>query len=195
LEQLALMRELTRSDRDVRAGAWTQSTRSRCELDGKTWGIVGFGRIGREVALRLQGWGVEILYTDVLRAPAEVERQLDAGFTALDDLLARADVVSLHVPLIESTHHLLDGGRIAAMRPTAYLVNVARGAVVDETALIAALRDGRLAGAALDVFNEEPLLGGHPLTELENVILTPHDAETVTDAVTRIFASKTDGVP
>jgi phosphoglycerate dehydrogenase-like enzyme len=184
---VALMRELPLVDREVRGGEWPQLTRPHFELAGKTWGIVGFGRIGRKVAQRLQGWEVELLYHDALRAPREVEQSLSIAYAELDDLLARADVVSLHVPLVDSTRALLDAGRLAAMKPSAYLVNVARGEVVDERALIDALRDGRLRGAALDVFGTEPLPRGHPLTELENVILTPHAAGTVMEARIRLL--------
>ena len=109
---VALLRELTVIDREVRAGGWPQLTRPRFELAGKTWGIVGFGRIGRQVARRLHGWDVELLYHDALRA-GDVEESLSVQYAELDELLGRADIVSLHVPLLDSTHHLLDERTLA----------------------------------------------------------------------------------
>lgn len=189
---LALMKQLVWLDAEVRKGEWPQqSVRSRghFELAGKTWGVLGFGRIGREVAQRLRGWDVTVLYFDVVKAPAEVEEELGVAFTEVDDVLERADVVSIHTPLTPETRHLIDAAALERMKPGAYLVNVARGEVVDEDALVEALRAGRIHAAALDVFTEEPLPSGHPLTELENVLLSPHTAGTATEAVGRILAA------
>jgi glyoxylate reductase len=182
----ALMRDIVAVDRETRAGEWPQM-RPYYEIAGKTWGIVGFGRIGRHVARRLAGWDAEVIYHDAFRAPEDVEQALEATQVDLDELLARADVVSLHVPLAESTVGLLSAERLALMKPSAYLVNVSRGDVVDEDALVDALANGRLRGAALDVFAEEPLPAGHPLTKLDNVILTPHTAGTVVEARIRVM--------
>jgi phosphoglycerate dehydrogenase-like enzyme len=174
-------------DREVRSGEWSQLTRQHSELAGKTWGIVGFGRIGKHVARRLTGWDVDVVYYDTGRAEPDEERALDATWAELDDLLARADVVSLHVPLVDATTGLLDDARLRLMKPTAYLVNVSRGGVVDEPALVDALQHQRLRGAALDVFAEEPLPSAHAFTGLDNVILTPHSAGTVMEAQIRIM--------
>jgi glyoxylate reductase len=182
----ALMRQLVVVDRAVRAGGWPQMT-PYFEVAGKTWGIVGFGRIGRQVAQRLTGWGTELLYYDAFRPSADVEAATGATFAELDELLARADIVSLHVPLAESTVGLISRARLALMKPSAYLVNLSRGDVVDEDALVDALRAERLRGAALDVFAEEPLPVGHPFTEMDNVILTPHTAGTVMEARIRLM--------
>jgi glyoxylate reductase len=183
---VALGRELAVVDRETRAGLWPQM-RAYYEVFGKTWGIVGFGRIGRQVAQRLAGWGVEVIYHDAFRAPEDIETSLGATLVELDELLARSDFVSLHVPLAPSTTGLLSRERLAMMKASAYLINVSRGDVLDEPAMIDALQNGRLRGAALDVFAEEPLPAGHPLTTLENVILTPHTAGTVMEARIRVM--------
>jgi len=184
---IALMRELAWTDRQIRAGQWPQFGRPNREVANRTWGIVGFGRIGRQVAQRLAGWEMTILYHDAFRPSPEDEAALGVQYAELDDLLARADVVSLHVPLLPDTRHLIDARRLALLKPDAGLVNVARGGVVDEAALLEALREGRLRGAALDVFEQEPLPAGHPFTELDNVILSPHTAGTVVEAQVRIL--------
>ncbi|HVZ85823.1 MAG TPA: D-2-hydroxyacid dehydrogenase [Polyangia bacterium] len=164
---------------------WERDVKSRSdgpgELTGQTLLIVGLGRIGEALAVRARPFGVRVL--GVKRDPsnrhgveAGVDELLPVG--ALDDALGRADHVCLTVPLTPATHHLMDGRRLARMRPGAFLYNVSRGAVIDEAALVAALRAGRLAGAGLDVFEEEPLPASSPLWDLENVILTPHVAGT-----------------
>jgi phosphoglycerate dehydrogenase-like enzyme len=184
---LALMRGLTWTDADVRAGGWPQLTRGHRELAGKTWGIVGLGRIGRQVVKRLAGWDVAISYHDALRADPEDERRLGVSYAGLDELLQTSDVISLHVPLIASTHHVLDRDRLALLKPSAYLINVARGEIIDTEALLEALAGKRFAGAALDVFEHEPLPVDHPLTRLDNVILTPHYAGTAIESRARVM--------
>jgi len=184
---VALMRELAWTDRQIRSGQWPQFGRPNREVAARTWGIVGFGRIGRQVAQRLAGWEMTILYHDAFRPSPGDEAALGVEYAELDDLLARADIVSLHVPLLPDTRHLIDARRLALLKPDACLVNVARGGVVDEAALLEVLREGRLRGAALDVFEQEPLPAGHPFTELDNVILSPHTAGTVVEAQVRIL--------
>jgi phosphoglycerate dehydrogenase-like enzyme len=184
---VALLRELAWTDRQIRAGDWPGLGRSRSELAGRTWGIVGFGRTGREVARHLQHWDVDLLYFDAHRLSSAEEDGLGVTYVELDELLARSSVVSVHVPLLEETRHLLDVRRLALLEPGAYLINVARGGVVDESALLDALTEGRLRGAALDVFESEPLPPGHPFTKVDNVILTPHTAGTVVEAQVRIL--------
>jgi D-3-phosphoglycerate dehydrogenase len=174
---LAAAKGLLSSDQAVRAGEFTAVRRivAAQELRGKTLGVVGFGRIGRRVAeICHAAFDMPVLFTDVL-PQEETARRLDATSVSLDELLARSDVVSLHVPLTPQTHHLLDAAALARLRPGAILVNTARGAVIDEDALVAALRTGRLS-AGLDVFEGEPLPAGHPLTTLTNVVLSPHNA-------------------
>jgi glyoxylate reductase len=139
---------------------------------GKTLGIVGLGRIGSAVARRAKGFGMKILYT--ARSPKpELEKELDAKFVGLETLLKESDFVTLHVPLTERTRHLIGAKELELMKPTAYLINTSRGPVVDENALVEALGKDEIAGAALDVFEEEPKI--HPrLLELDNVVLVPH---------------------
>jgi lactate dehydrogenase-like 2-hydroxyacid dehydrogenase len=148
-------------------------------ISGKTLGIVGLGQIGAAVAQRARAAGMEIVYTQ--RSPAATE--LDARFLPLDELLATADVISLHTPLTPDTHHRIGGRELARMKPTAFLVNTSRGAVVDESALVDALRNGTIAGAGLDVYEHEPDV--HPgLLELENVVLLPHVGSATTETRT-----------
>jgi glyoxylate reductase len=143
------------------------------DLHHKTLGVVGFGRIGQAVARRGKGFGMRVIYHDVYRPPAEVEQELGAEFRELDDLLAEADFVSLHVNLTPETRHMMDAERLAKMKPTAVLVNTSRGPVIDEAALASALREGVIFAAGLDVFEKEPEV--HPgLLELENAVIIPH---------------------
>jgi lactate dehydrogenase-like 2-hydroxyacid dehydrogenase len=159
---LSLLRRVTEGDRMIRARKpWRFSLEFMLgqSLEGKRFGIIGPGRIGRETARLAEAFGATALF---------------AGRSdPLEPLLGEADVVSLHCPLTDDTHHLIDAAAFAAMRPTAVLVNTARGAVVDERALVAALLEGRIAGAALDVFEHEPAVPPE-LLELENVVLAPH---------------------
>ncbi len=142
-------------------------------IQGKTLGIVGLGQIGTAVARRARAFGMSIVYTGRRRADTDVERELDARYLTLEELLRESDVVSLHCPLTPQTRHLIDADALATMKPTAYLINTTRGAVVDEAALADALANGVIAGAGLDVFEKEPEV--HPtLLELDNVALTPH---------------------
>jgi glyoxylate reductase len=166
---LAITRRLGEGERLLRAGAswsWHMFFMLGTSLAGKTLGIVGMGQIGRATARRAAAFGMEIRYAG--RLPGDGPGQLP-----LDELLASSDVVSLHCPLTPATRHLIDERRLRRMRPSAYLVNTARGPIVDEAALVLALREGVIAGAALDVFEHEPQV--HPgLLELENVVLAPH---------------------
>lgn len=152
-------------------------------LEGKVLGIVGLGRIGRAVARRGRSFGMSIAYHGRQRVPPEVEEAIGARLMSLEELLAQADVVTLHVSFTEQTRHLIDAQRLALMKPTAVLVNASRGPVVDEVALVAALRQRRIFAAGLDVFEREPEV--HPgLLELENVVLAPHIASATIEART-----------
>jgi glyoxylate reductase len=143
-------------------------------LQGKVLGVIGLGKIGQATAHRARAFGMEIAYSGRRRVAPEVEAELSgARHLPLEELLATADVVSIHCPLSEATRHLIDADALKLMRPEAYLVNTARGPIVDEAALVDALRDGAIRGAGLDVFEEEPKV--HPgLLELDNVVLIPH---------------------
>ena len=142
-------------------------------IQGKTLGIVGLGAIGRATARRARAFGMNVIYAGRSAAHQEVVAELGAGRVELDDLFATADVVSLHCPLNPETRHLVDARRLASMQPTAYLINTARGPIVDEAALVEALRNGVIAGAALDVYEREPEVPD-ALRELDNVVLVPH---------------------
>ena len=146
------------------------------DVHGATLGIVGFGRIGQAVARRAMGFGMRVLYHDVARVANGVETSLGATFVPLDELLAESDFVTLHVNLTPETRHLIDAAALARMKPSAVLVNTARGPVVDSSALVHALREGEIAAAALDVTDPEPLPASHPLVGLPNCLVVPHIA-------------------
>jgi glyoxylate reductase len=142
-------------------------------LEGKVLGVVGLGRIGRAVARRGRAFGMGIVYHNRHRAPSEIEEELGARYRTLDDLLAEADVITIHTSLSDETRHLIDADRLARMKSTAVFVNASRGPVVDEASLVEALRRGQIFAAGLDVYEQEPRV--HPgLLELENVVLAPH---------------------
>jgi glyoxylate reductase len=173
---LAATRRVAEGDRLIRAGrpwTWGMSFMLGTGLRGKLLGIVGLGGIGRRVAERARAFGMEISYHSRHPAPDEVTAALAAERLPLDELLGRADVVSLHCPLTPETHHLIGAAELAAMKPSAVLVNAARGPVVDEPALAAALAAGEIAAAGLDVYEHEPRVEP-ALLELENVVLSPH---------------------
>jgi D-3-phosphoglycerate dehydrogenase len=171
----ALARHVPRADRNTRAGNWKKSGLVGTELTGKTLGVVGLGRIGRVVAERALGLKMRVVASDPYLSETGAASPLrGVELVPLDALLREADFVSLHVPLLDSTRNLLSAERLALMKPGARLVNAARGGLVDEAALARALDEGRLAGAALDVLEEEPPPAGHPLVGRDDVILTPH---------------------
>jgi glyoxylate reductase len=174
---MAIARQVPQSADYVKAGRWTAWNPTIFvgqDLHHTTLGIVGLGRIGREFAKRARGFDMRLLYHNRHRLPAEVEREQGVEYRPLDDLLAEADYVSLHVDLNETTRKLIDAARLAKMKPTAYLINAARGPIVDTEALYQALRDGTIAGAALDVTDPEPIPADHPLLGLPNCLVCPH---------------------
>ena len=176
---MAAGRRVAEGDRYVRAGRWQTWGPQLLlggDIHGATLGIVGFGRIGQAVARRAAGFGMTVLYWSRTRAEPEVERDLGATFVGLDELLARSDFVSLHVSLNDETRHLIDAAALARMKPSAVLVNTARGPVVDQAALARALKEGTIAAAALDVTDPEPMAPDDPLLELDNCLVVPHIA-------------------
>lgn len=189
LLMLAVLRRLIEREAQLRAGEWwrarAEARAHALQLRGKAVGLIGMGAIGRQVAKRLHAFDAEIRYFDVRRLGPEDERLLNVRFAELDRLLAEADIVSLHVPLIESTRHLLSRTRIGRLKPGAIIVNTARGAVVDEDALAEALEEGRLGGAGIDVFDTEPPPPAHPLLRVKapGLVLTPHLAGSAYDNV------------
>jgi D-3-phosphoglycerate dehydrogenase len=165
---LAACRDVARMDRDVRRGNWQPL--EGVQVFGKTLGIVGLGGIGMEVARIAKGMGLNVIGWNRTRRPAAVR------LVELDALLPQSDIISLHLVLNDQTRGLLDAERLARMKPGAILINTARGALVDETALIAALRSGQIRHAGLDVFHDEPLRADHPLARMDNVTLSAHAA-------------------
>jgi lactate dehydrogenase-like 2-hydroxyacid dehydrogenase len=175
---LATARRLTEADRLVRSGKWTRWRFMEFlghDIYGKTIGICGFGRIGRGVARRAMGFGMKVLYTSRSRAPDAVELEFRASYVDKHTLLRESDVVSLHLPLFAETRHYIGAAELALMKKTAILVNTARGPVVDERALVQALKARELAGAGLDVYANEPKLASG-LAKLPNTVLAPHMA-------------------
>jgi glyoxylate reductase len=176
---MAAARRLPEGDRYVRAGSWKTWGPLLLlgpDVHGSTIGIVGFGRIGQAVARRAQGFGMEILYHDLAELPASVTEPLGATFLPLEELLPRADFVTLHVNLSPVTRHLINAETLALMKPTAVLVNTSRGPVVDQVALAAALRDGVIWAAALDVTDPEPIPMTDALVGIDNCLIVPHIA-------------------
>lgn len=184
---LAAARDIARMDREIRAGAW--HVREGVQLRGKTLGLIGFGGVGREVARIAAGIGMKVIAWNRSKLS-------DPGvkFVGLDELLASADVVSLHLGLTDETRHFLDHKRLGQTKKGVLLVNTARGAVIDDDALIAHLKSGHVRHAALDVFHDEPLRAGHPWAEIENVTLTAHAAWSTPDAVETLMRRAVDRV-
>jgi (S)-sulfolactate dehydrogenase len=185
---MLLLRGAYSSSPAVASGDWPRAALSSGrELSGKTLGIVGFGGIGRRVARLGRALGMRVIGSDPqVPSSSAVWRDEGAEGRELDALLAEADVVTLHVPLVDATRHLIDAARLARMKPDAMLINTARGGVVDEAAVAAALKSGRLGGAALDVFEQEPLAAGSPLAGCPNLLLTPHIAGVTAESNTRV---------
>lgn len=172
---LTAARRVCETERWLRAGQWQIAgvTPMGWDVHGATLGIVGLGRIGAAVAERARGFRMQVLYTDCVRREA-LEHERGYRFVGLETLLRQSDFVTLHVPLSPETRGMIGADQLALMRPTAFLINAARGAVVDETALIAALQAGRIAGAGLDVYEAEPVGLSNPLLGMENVVSLPH---------------------
>lgn len=185
---MLLLRGVYASTSEVAAGKWPRTALGEGrESAGKTLGVVGFGGIGRLVAQLAQGLGMKAIATDpAIAADAVVWRETGVAYRGLDDLLAEADAVTLHVPLTSGTRHLITAGRLARMKRGAVLVNTARGGIVDEAALAEALARGPLAGAAIDVFETEPLPAGSPLAGAPNLVLTPHVAGLTRESNARV---------
>jgi D-3-phosphoglycerate dehydrogenase len=181
---LGVARRLAAADASMRRGEWARSKLTGIELTGRTFGVVGFGKIGQAVASRARGLHMRVVASDPFLTADDAERH-KVELLELPALLAQADIVSLHVPLTRSTRGLIGAPQLATMRPNAILLNVARGGVVDEQALADALRDGRIAGAAIDVFEREPPTGS-PLLDAPNALLTPHLGASTAEAQVRV---------
>lgn len=184
----AVMKRLPFLDSELRQGRFHINTIRHVsyELHGKTVGIIGMGRIGTGLAARLKPFGVKAIYHEIIDIPQARRQELGITQVPFERLLAESDIVTIHVPLTAATRHMLDARALGRMKKTAFLINTARGGLVDEQALVAALKERRIAGAALDVFEQEPSGPDHPLYAFPNVVLTPHVAAGTRDA----FATK-----
>lgn len=181
---IMLTRQLHLIDRDIRAGEW--SCPRGVSLCGKTFGVVGVGNIGSSVARRAHAFGTDVLGHDVRQISDDLKRETGIEQVPLEELLQRSHVVSLNCSLTEETENLIGHSELEALGEDSYLINTARGELIDQPKLVEALRNGAIAGAALDVFWEEPLPQDHPLAELENVILGSHNAQNTHEAVSQV---------
>ncbi|MCH9011396.1 MAG: lactate dehydrogenase [Chloroflexi bacterium] len=187
---VSTVRKLQLQFNSVRAGTWTSDIRAKWyyqanEIAGKTVGIIGLGRIGHRVAKRLHGWECDVIYSDVITPPDEFLEGLDVTSVSLEELLRTSDIITLHVPLNASTHHMISDAEFDMMKSTAILINACRGPVVDEAALVRAMQDKKIAAAGLDVTEVEPTPPDNPLLEFDNVLITPHMASFAQEATER----------
>lgn len=187
---MALLRQAYTRSNETAAGKWPRAALSNGrELAGKTLGLIGFGGIGQLTARLAQALGVNVIaYDPMFGVTAPVWAATGVACKTIDELLATADIVSLHVPLVEPTRNLIDAAAMARMKPGSILINTSRGGIVDEAALALALHGGHLGGAAIDVFVQEPLVGGTALADAPNLILTPHIAGVTEESNTRVSA-------
>lgn len=190
---LALVRRVPAADRSMKEGQWERKAFGGIELYGKTLGLIGAGRIGAAVARRARAFGMTVVAYDPYLTPERAE-SLDIELGSIDSVLERADVISLHVPLTDATRGLLGEAELRRMKPNAFLVNAARGGVVEEAALVRALTEGWISGAALDVYEEEPPAADHPLRSLPNVVLTPHLGAATREAQENVAIEIADAV-
>ena len=184
---MAVARRLGEGETLARSGKWAGWDLDQlvgADVWGKTLGLVGFGRIGRAMARRASGFKMKVLYTDVRRVPEDLEKELNAEYRDLETLLAQSDFVSVHVPLLPETQGLFTAAKFARMKPTAFFINTARGSVVDEAALVHALENKKIAGAALDVYEKEPFI--HAGLKRSNVVLAPHLASASLETRTKM---------
>lgn len=189
---LAVYRKLVTFHPNVVAGRWHKGIPRVVdiyEIEGKTVGLVGLGNIGRQVARRIKAFDANVIYYDPFRASSEEEAKLGVQYVSLDTLLETADIVSLHAPLNNDTRHMINAQSFARMKPKAILINTCRGPVVDEAALIEALRTGRILAAGLDTQDKEPADPNNPLLKLPNVTLTPHSAGPTVDSFRKRYGN------
>jgi glyoxylate reductase len=192
---MAVARRLGEGEQLARSGNWKGWDLDQlvgADVWGKTLGLVGFGRIGRAVARRAAGFQMKVLYSDAIRAPLDVEKDAKAEYRDFNTLLAESDFVSVHVPLLEDTRGLFDGAKFSRMKASAFLINTSRGPVVDEAALVHALESGKIAGAALDVYENEPFI--HPGLKRPNVVLAPHIASASLETRTKMACMAAENV-
>lgn len=192
----ALAKRVLQMDKGTRAGDWEiRNEYKAVDLDGKTLGLVGIGRIGTMVARKAQGaFNMKVIAFDPYAKPEVARENGITLVSSVDEVFREADVVSLHTPLTPETRHTVNRARLALMKPTAFLINFSRGEVVDEAALYDALKNERIAGAALDVFEEEPAAASNPLFALPNVLVSPHSAALTKECVIRMATGAAQGV-
>jgi phosphoglycerate dehydrogenase-like enzyme len=183
LAMLTLYRRMLHADPAVRAGKWNAAIdgMNTFEMANKVVGIMGFGNIGQKVARRVQAFDAKVQYYDKFPLEPGREKELNAKRVTLEELFRTSDIISCHAPLTKETHHVVGGRYLEMMKPSAIIINTSRGEVVDEVALYRALKDKRIAGAGLDVFEEEPVSPDNPLLKLDNVVVSPHTAGTTWD--------------
>ena len=183
--------------KNAQQGNWDRGAFSSLSLNHKTVGIVGGGNIGRRVAALVQAFGAQVIYYDAFRMAPEREQQLDMTYVSLEELVAQSDLISLHVPLLDSTHHIISAEQLSHMKPTACLINTARGGLIDDAALLQALQEGRLAGAGLDCVEDENPPVAQGLLAAPNVLITPHiggSAADLADAMIPAIAASVQSV-
>lgn len=180
---LAVYRHIVEVHNNILSGGWRDKAIAErsYSIAGKTVGLIGLGNIGKRVARLVQSFGAKAVYYDVKRLPLEQEKSWGIDYLPLELLLQHADIVSLHVPLTKETHHMINKNNLVLMKPTAILINTARGGTVDENDLADAIREGKLLGAGMDVLEQEPPAADHPLINLKGVVLSSHNAGTTAD--------------
>ena len=194
---LCLLKNMFHAHTSTKSGGWEQMSIKSVELQGKVWGIVGFGRIGQAVAERLKPFGLSrIIYHDTYRPKPSVEQALGVEYTELTTLLSQSDIISLHAPLTDATRNMINEDALNSMKQGAYLINVARAELVDEKALAAAIMKGKIGGAGIDVFSEEPITMDNPLlgVKSERLLFSPHVAGVTDEAAGRIINMATANI-
>ena len=187
---LCLLKNMFHAHTSTKSGGWEQMSIKSADLQGKVWGIVGFGRIGQAVAERLKPFQLSrIIYHDTYRPEPSVEQALGVEYTEMTTILSQSDIISLHAPLTDATRNIINEAALNSMKPSAYLINVARAELVDEKALAVAIMKGKIAGAGIDVFSEEPVTMNNPLlaVESERLLFSPHVAGVTDEAAGRII--------
>ena len=193
---LASLKKLTQVHQNMLAGIWNKQEQGvlNYELAGKRVGLIGMGSIGQKVAQMLKGFQVKVYYFSRSKLTRELEEELALTFCPLQDLVKKVDILSLHSPLNQDTHHMIDEAELASMKPGAIIINTARGDLINEEALIKHLSSGQIGAAGLDVFKEEPLSKTSPLLKLENVILTPHISGVTYDSFFDMMSSAMENI-
>ncbi len=196
LLMLALGRNLQAHTRSIASGVWSRTMflDQTFTLNKKIVGLIGGGNIGRQVAAKVQAFGASVRYYDTFRLPEQLERECGMAYVPLEELLRTSDIVSLHVPLTEETRHLLDAENLAMLKPGAFVINTARGGLIDDDALLAAVLEKRIAGAGLDCPEREPLSPDHPMLRQPNIIITPHIGGATSDLADAMIPMIADNI-